>query len=441
MLTVMALLCRALGFYPLWLLLLSLCPADAMLPAMGILLGTAFVTGVCARLLRQRLYARKRLSFWLSGLWTVLSAAICAGGVMLLTHSPVISTVTAAVTVIGTHRKADADPADLFTVNGDVAFLTCAVIATVMLAAAYQDTHLTMTLGVIGTVEALYLLLRNQLMLHRFVNRRSSTETAVPAEIRRGNLTLVIGLIVLLAVIFVFHTPLVHFLEWLHQSLIRLVYAVGRFLYHIAERLSGAAPEEAEEILIGEEAELPQTAGKSNPLWMLLWIPFIAVAWVIWREFLSDWVYDIKMFLIDLAARLRKSDPDAQVIRRTAAGEYYDTETTLRRTENERSRKRAWRRELRRWHARPDGSEKFYAGYRLLLEAPCWESGMLRQSDTVREIRDKWAEYFTPDSALDAVTSDFHADRYAEQGLPEEAIRDLAAALERIRTVKTEKQR
>ena len=66
---------------------------------------------------------------------------------------------------------------------------------------------------------------------------------------------------------------------------------------------------------------------------------------------------------------------------------------------------------------------------------------MLRQSDTVREIRDKWAEYFTPDSALDAVTADFHADRYAEQGLPEEAIRDLAAALERIRTVKTEKQR
>ena len=40
-----------------------------------------------------------------------------------------------------------------------------------------------------------------------------------------------------------------------------------------------------------------------------------------------------------------------------------------------------------------------------------------------------------PQEALDAVTDDFHADRYAETGLPPDAIADLTKALQCIRHI------
>lgn len=436
MLTAIEMICRVLSFYPLWLLLLSLCPPDAMRPAMGILFAAGLVTAFGSRLLRQKLRHRKRLAFWLSALWMAVSAALCAYLCLMPADSLAISILLAAVTVIFTHRKADADNGELFGINAYVAFLTCSVIASVMLWAAHQDLHLSLTLSVTGGVSAMYLLLRNQLMLQRLVNRRSAAETAVPAEIRRANLMLVFGIIALLAVVFIFHTPLVHFLEWLHQSMIKLVYAVGRFFYHLVDRFSGEVPEDAQELFIEEEAEMPPLPQKSNPLWLLLWIPFIAVAYIIWREFLSDWVYDIKMFLIDLSARLRKRDSENGAVRRTETEEYYDTETTLRREKKDRSRRRTWLRALRQWQGMPENSEKFYAGYRLLLAAPDWQAGLLQKSDTVREIREKWAAFYSPEHALDAVTEDFHSDRYAERGLPQEAIRDLENALMQVRSLR-----
>ena len=59
---------------------------------------------------------------------------------------------------------------------------------------------------------------------------------------------------------------------------------------------------------------------------------------------------------------------------------------------------------------------------------------MLKDADTVREVRDKWAAYYKPEKLLDAVTADFHADRYAETGLPPEAIADLWTALTYIKS-------
>lgn len=433
MLDTLALLCRVLGWYPFWLLLLSLCPPETMLPCMGILTGIALVTTFCSQMLRHMLHERKVLSFRLSIIWTVLSAAVCAALCALISGSTAIAVLLSALTVAGSHRKCDADTGDLFTVNSYAAFLTCTVIAAVMLAAAHQNTHISMTLGVIGGISAAYLLLRNQLMLRRFVNRRSSVETAVPAEIRRGNLMLVGGIILLLAVVFIFHTPLTHFLEWLHHSMIRLVTAIVQFFFRIIERFSGEAPAEAEEVLFEEEAGLPQAAGRSNPLWLLLWIPFITIAYIVWREFLSDWVYDLKMFILDFIAGLRKKDTHRRT-RRIENGEYFDNETKLERERSAHSRRRLWRKALMQWKAMPESNAKFYAGYRLLLDAPCWQEGMLKDADTVREVRDKWAAYYKPEKLLDAVTADFHADRYAETGLPPEAIADLWTALTYIKS-------
>ena len=189
-----------------------------------------------------------------------------------------------------------------------------------------------------------------------------------------------------------------------------------------------------EEVIEEEPALAPPVPGKTNPLWLLLWIPVIAVAYKIWREFLSDWVYDIRMLLLDFIARLRKSDQEGE-IRRSESADFYDTETNVAREKSDRSKQRTWRRDFRRWLSMPDGREKFYAGYRLLLEAPGWQEHPPLGADTVREIREKWAAYYTPKEALDAVTADFHADRYAESGLPPEAIADLDKALRCIRNI------
>ena len=55
MLTVIPIFCRCLSWFPVWLLLLSLAPPAAMLPAMGILLGGSLLSTFCGRLLWLRL--------------------------------------------------------------------------------------------------------------------------------------------------------------------------------------------------------------------------------------------------------------------------------------------------------------------------------------------------------------------------------------------------
>lgn len=434
MLTVIPIFCRCLGWFPVWLLLLSLAPPAAMLPAMGILLGGSLLSTFCGRLLWLRFPYKKQLAFRLSKLLMLILAALCAGGCMLTGAGPAISILLAAATCIGTNRHLNAAPDQIFTVNSYATFLTAMVIASILLAAAHLPAHGNLVLGTAGIISALYFLLRNQFMLRRFIARRSSTDADVPQDIRRGNLMLVTGVIVLIAAAFLFRTQLVSLLTWLHHGLQQIVYAFFRFLFHIAEQFEGNPADAVEEVIEEEPALSPPVPGKTNPLWLLLWIPVIAVAYKIWREFLSDWVYDIRMLLLDFIARLRKSDQEGE-IRRSESADFYDTETNVAREKSDRSKQRTWRRDLRRWQSMPDGREKFYAGYRLLLEAPGWQEHPPLGADTVREIREKWAAYYTPKEALDAVTADFHADRYAECGLPPEAIADLDKALRCIRNI------
>ena len=432
MLTLTALICRSLGWYPLWLMLFSLGSTDVILPASGVLFVTALLSTGCQRMLRQRLYTRKKLALCLSVLLTLLSAAAGTAGCVLLGSGIFISIFASAVTVICTHRNPECSTDALFSLNAYTAFLSGTVISTVLLRLTHQPTFLTQTLAVAGFISALYFLLRNQLMLRRYINRRSAADTDVPQDIRRSNLSMVCGIILLFAVVFLFHEPLVRLLLRMQSVLVSLFFGLCRAFFRLIDRLSGEAPSETFDET-AEDISQELASGSANPLWLLFWIPFIAVAIFIWREFLSDWVYDIRMLLQSLIARLRNTDRTDAEIRRTDTDEYYDTETTLRRDKKQSSRKKAWRRALRKWQAMPDSNAKFYAGYRLLLDAPCWTDGMLQVSDTVREIRNKWADCFSPQEALDAATSDFHADRYAETGLPAEAIADLNKALSCIR--------
>lgn len=436
MLTGISILCRCLGWYPIWLLLLSIGESAAHVPAMGVLLGCSLLSFGCIRWLRLRLLYQKKITSRLTVFPVIIFTILCTSGCMLLGVESILSILLSGITIIGTSRNNDAEPDHLFTNNHYIAFLSGTVIATIMLSIAHLSMLYHLTLCVVGVVSAMYFLLRNQLMLRRFVRRRGGSYTDVPQEIQRGNLVLVGSMIALLAIIFTFHEPLTALLKQMNEWMIGLIAGCFRLLSRILTFFSNETPlEEAAEEMIEENMELPPT-GTSSPFWLLLWIPFIVIVVYIWRMFLSDWIYDIWILLRQLAAKLRKNTSAANDIHLTEDGAYYDTESTVLRETSHRQQQRAWRKALRKWNAMPNHPDKFYAGYRLLLEAPCWQENLLRQADTVQEIRDKWAAYYLPPEALDAITADFHNDRYAENGLPPEAIQDIAKALACIRHTK-----
>lgn len=428
-LTVTALFCRCAAWYPLWLLLLSLC-AGGLLPSIGTLLLCALTANICVRTFRLHFRKSSPRTNLLSGCVILLTAAAAVLSVQQLCGGRIAACITAGVTMFCTLRGIEAEPEDLFPVNAYAAFLTGTVIVTAMLSIAHLPSHSGLTLCSVGLISALYFLLRNQFMLLRFVNRRSNAETDVPRDIRRSNLMLVLGVILLLAVIWVFRAPMLHLMQMLQDAARRLAFLLLEGLTRLVAWLGGNAPAQMPES--GETASEMQPSGKSNPLWLLLWIPVLAVAWYMWRSFLSEWFFDLRELFTRLIDRLRHTeDANTEQVQAEPA-EYYDTETVLRPTETARRRRTRWKKELRRWQKLPDSAEKFYAGYALLLRAPCWEEAELCNSDTVREIREKWFCRHTPQAALDPVTDAYHAHRYAEQPLPDNALPDLTAALKRI---------
>ncbi len=436
MLTGISILCRCLSWYPIWLLLLSIYESAAFLPIMGLLLCCSLISFGCIRRIRLRLPHKHKLAFRLSLLLIFISTILCCCGCMLLGAGIVPSILLSGITVIGANRNQDAEPDRLFTNNHYITFLSGTIIATIMLSLAHISALYPMTLCVVGIVSAMYFLLRNQFMLRRFIRRRGGAHTDVPKEIRRGNLILVSGIILTILILFAFHEPLIAMLKQMQAWMVGLASACLRLFGRILRYFdSGAMPEATPEEYIEEDFS-PLPIGESNPLWLLLWIPFIAIFVYILRMFLSDWLYDLWVLLQKLIAKLRNQPTAKNDVRYTEDGSYYDTESTVLREKSPRHHQRAWRKALRKWNALPDHPDKFYAGYRLLLNAPCWQENLLHQADTVREIRDKWAAHYQPPEALDAVTADFHTDRYAENGLPPEAIQDIAKALACIQHTK-----
>jgi len=261
------------------------------------------------------------------------------------------------------------------------------------------------------------------------VNRRSVRESEVPPEIRRGNLLLAVGIILLLMGIVLCRAPFLHLLGWLREVTVLLAAMLLRGFSRLIAMLGGNAPEaEADQAQPTGEPQIPETAA-GNPFWLLIWVPVILIAIYIWRVFLSEWVYDIREAISLLIQRLRSSrqQETGRLLAQNAA--YTDTETREKPRPSAGRLRRNWKKKLRAWHKMPGSCEKFYAGYLLLLEAPAWRENLPHDADTVQEIRGQWQRLYGTE--LDAVTDDFEVHRYAEKPLPEDALSAMAAALER----------
>lgn len=362
----------------------------------------------------------------------LLFAAICGLGVYRLTGSVMTAFLLTAVTVPAAHFRLDAAPEMLFGISGYAAFLSAIVIVCALLRIARIEIPMGLVLAVVGLLSAVYFILRNQFMLLRLVNRRSNTDAEIPQEIRRGNLMLVGGVIVLLALLFVFRAPLMQLLYWMQDAARRFAGMLLEWIARLVAWLGGNAPEPEPDEIADLVPEMPKTLGKPSPFWLLLWIPELAATLYIVHYFLEDWIYSIRTVIARIIRKLRGMPEEKTLNRAAENAEYADIETTLRPQESRRKRLKNWKRALKSWQRMPDNDEKFYAGYRLLLTAPCWAAGEIRAADTVRSIEEKWMRGHTPPEMLQAVTADFQTDRYAERGLPPEALGDIAAALNGI---------
>ena len=448
LLTAAALFCRSLAWFPLCILLPSLRAEDGqnrmlaglmeeirmtihsdaqiLLPALLICF-LSFAVQMAARAVGERFRMLPRKAFALKLAAALPAATVSIFAVYRMSGSLFNAVVLTAAAILLPLHGIDNPPEKLFAQPHYVAFLTAVILSALALHLAEQPTFTGWLFAVTAVISALFLLLLNQFMLLRLVNRRSNAETPVPSEIRRSNLVMVIGMLLLMTAILVFRKPLTAVLIWMRDT------AAAAFWKLVIKIIQNKGPvmgtEEAEEDILP-----PPPGSEASFLWTLVWIPVLFVMWIVWRNLLSDWVYEIHQLLRRLIAFLRGETRSAGSRKRTAESEeYYDTETTEQKPLTKKQKKRRWRQQVRAWRSLPDSREKFYAGYQLLLTAPAWEADELRDADTVQEIREKWLNHHTPQDALDAVTSAYHTDRYAERGLPEQAVAELSAALDKLR--------
>ena len=421
-----AVLGRTIEWLPVWVLMLASFCGRSVAAGSGVLALFAF-SGIW---ISRRLYGlrSRRIGTVLRFLLLIVTVCGAVFVLHLLTERYAVPAILALATQSTVIFGADAKPEKLFSFTAYVFSMTGMVVTFFMLRIASLPTYNELLVGGAILSSALYFFLRNQLMLQRMVNRRSSSETAVPKEIRRGNLLMFCGVLTILLLLFLFRAPLLWLLQQIWSLLVLLIRTLFRGLSALVSYLSGDPPADVpmEPMPADGGSNHAQAQQEGNPLWSLLLIPLFAIVVYFWHVFLSDWLYVIREALGKWLRRLRGTDGSPRAI---VHSEFTDTETRAQREPPARVRKRRWRKAYRAWQKLPEGDAKFYAGYRLLLTAPAWEHPAPAASDTVLEIREKWAADYEPETLLHAVTEDFHADRYAETGLPAGAAEDLAKAL------------
>lgn len=265
------------------------------------------------------------------------------------------------------------------------------------------------------------------------VNRRSSTERGIPTDIRRNNLRLILILLGILSLLFLCREPILYALGKLRDLLIDVLVLLLHGFRQLLAWLSSEPVADSSEDAEGS-GNMPYTEGNNWLVNLLIIIPTAFVAVFIWKQFLGEWVETIRDAILAVIARLRTRKAGLHPANGAADGAFTDTESSVLPDKPKKRQRRQWRRQLRAWQKMPDQPQKFYAGYRLMLDAPAWTEKP-SAADTAREICGKW-HLQTPDIALDSPTDALESDRYALAGLPENALADLQRILTKIAQIR-----
>ena len=247
LLTVTAILCRSLAWFPVCILMLSLraeqseirflmamfdealtsfqSESQILLPSAAVC-AVSFAAQLAAHLFGRRFRTAPRKALALKAAAAIPAAAISAIAVYLLSDSLFNAVVLTAAAVFLPLRGLDNPPGTFFTQSHFAAFLTAVSLSALLLHFAKLPMHAAWYLAVTATVAVLYLVLRNQFMLMRLVNRRSNVDTPVPQDIRRTNLILVLGLLLLFAAVFLFREQIGAVLAWMRDTAAKAVFGL-----------------------------------------------------------------------------------------------------------------------------------------------------------------------------------------------------------------------
>lgn len=430
-LTVTALICRAMCWYPVWMLVCALC--NPALPHLPLITAALTGSGAVSAFLICKIRNRRGGTHLLC---TVGAAILCAAAgyaVFRLTGGTVLPAVTLPITAFCTAMAASDKSADmLFSPTRFGAMMIGVVLTVGLMFTASLPVPVTETAAVCAIAAVGFLFLRNQSMLQRMVSRRSGGEGSVPQEIRRSNLRMVFILLIALTAVFFLRGQILWLLEALRDLAIAALRIGFTGLRRFFAWLGGDPPLPADpaEAIEDGAMEQPEEGRFTWLINLIIIIPTLLIAAYVWKQFVSDWLADFRDAVVSLIQRMRAK----RTVHHThgaADGAYTDTESDVKPEPRRKRRIRAWMKQFRAWQKMPDQPEKFYAGYRLLLESPAW-TDTPAAADTARELCAKWRMQNADDTSLDAPTAALEQDRYALNGLPASAYAELSAALSNL---------
>ncbi len=446
---VIALIARTGIWFPLWQLVLGIGGFAVRGKAFGILFAGGLTIGFLSAKSAQM---RKKRKMAVSALliFGILCVTAAAGWLLISATSGFAAALMLLPMAIFMAGCGEKDAESLFTTTMFVAFLTCEVLCLLALHLTGRDTGAAVigflldsqsNLHIAGAVQwgaaalvlesLCYLLLRNQLMLIRYVSRRGGAE--VPKDIRRGNLRLLLGLVVFACVCCLLYRPMISAVQWLSASAAWLVGVVLRAFVSLINHLSGNSPDADEPLEPMQQSPMMNT-GEASPLWMLVWVGIAAVVGLLVYHNFRDVLGDVRLFFLELAEKIRRFlHPHDDCTKNLADAEFFDVETECLPAEevSVRRQRRQWIKLYRKWQNSAENETKFYDGYRLLTQAPAWQKNPPISSDTIAEIGRKWDSALASETGCDlhAVTENYHENRFGGRVMRQDALSSLAAAL------------
>ena len=413
-----------MSWFPVWLL------ACVMFPQLSLPEVTAVLTG-CGTLSGIGICRFRSKHGKMHPVCAAAAVLLCAGSGFLILHRfgtlfPAV--VLPAVSLFSALRASGKTTEELFSPTGFGTFMTGTAILAICFGIASLPFDIVTTAGVCAVITVCFLFLRNQTMLHKMVNRRSSTEQEIPQDIRRSNLRLIVILLVILSLLFLFREPIWQLLGVLRDVLLAVFLFLARNIRKFFSWLSSDPVDEPQDAF-EEGGDMPYAEGNNWLINLLIILPTALIAVYVWKQFLSDWVETVRDAMIAWIMRLRARKAGMHHSG-SADGAFIDTESSVLPDRPKKRQRKQWRRKLRAWQKMPDQPEKFYAGYRLILDAPAWTEKP-DCAETAREICRKWHSQ-VPEFPLDSPTAALEFDRYAMEGLPDHALSELHDALLKI---------
>jgi len=419
------LISRILCLWPIWVVVLRFASPYGNTPffCYSILLLCGMLPAFLGRF--TRMGQSRSVRMVISCAAAVAGALLCRGQIGN-TAGVMLSVITALYGNSAAQKESDA----LFDGHSFVGYLTLETLSLILLEVVELPVSMAWALGVTAYQSVVFLVLANRYHLLRLVNRRSDGTLPIPAEIRKHNSRLLMGIILGCVCVFLLRKPVIVLLNGMLDGVLFLLGLLGKALVSLIHLMGGSAPAQPSDSP-SDTPPAPMPYGEGNPWWSLLYLLLIPLILLAWHGVFRGWFSD---FLEALRQKMGRHSSRSRTEQHTTTGEYEDVETICEVSERETADAlRSWKKAYRHWKKLPDTEEKLCSGYGLLLTAPAWNEERPLASDTPLEILQKGRATLPADTceALSVLTEDYQITRYGNTPMPPRTIGELELLLQK----------